>query len=409
MLFYSNTPSCSLNKIKALAGYNFLCYLLLAPLTFSAQNTFDKGIILDSIAVTNSENETFALYLPDSFDKNNLSSIIFVFDPAARGKVGVAPFIEVAETYGHVIVCSNNSKNGAYSKNFDSANRLFSHIFKSFSIKKDGMYLAGFSGGSRLVSAIAVLTDTFAGVIACGAGFSKDPTHTPSFQKFAYVGLCGNEDMNFSEMNNNKAFLQKLNFKNTLFTYNGGHSWPPKKQINRAFRWLSLQNTKENDILLEGLKTDWEETKTFEDSNQLLFAAENYERILKNFKNPIDVDSIQTEYDLLLSSKNYKTELKNLNTALAQEVRIGQKLYERIYSDLKAPGKGKIDWWKKEFNKLKKLKETGSVQTQKMISRVSFSIMAEAYSRTNPNLYPSNPKQIDFSKEIISIFNKTFN
>lgn len=408
MLFYSNTSQCSQIKIKALGGCILLCYLLLAPLTFSAQNTFDKGVILDSIAVTNSENETFALYLPDSFDKNALSSIIFVFDPAARGKVGVAPFIEAAETYGHIIVCSNNSKNGAYSKNFDSANRLFSHIFKNFSIAKDGMYLAGFSGGARLVSAIAVLTDTFAGVIACGAGFSKDPTHTPSFQKFAYVGLCGNEDMNFSEMNNNKAFLQKLNFNSTLFTYNGGHSWPPKKQINRAFRWLSLQNTKENNILLEGLKTGWEETKTFEDSNQLLFAAENYERILKDFKNPIG-DSIQTEYDLLLSSKNYKTELKNLNIALAQEVRIGQKLYERIYSDLTAPGEAKIDWWEKEFNKLKKLKENGSVQTQKMISRVSFSIMAEAYSRTNPNLYPSNTSQIDFCKKIISIFNKTFN
>lgn len=406
MLFYSNASQCSQIKIKALGGCILLCYLLLAPLTFSAQNTFDKGVILDSIAVTNSENETFALYLPDSFDKNALSSIIFVFDPAARGKVGVAPFVEVAETYGHIIVCSNNSKNGAYSKNFDSANRLFSHIFKNFSIAKDGMYLAGFSGGARLVSAIAVLTDTFAGVIACGAGFSKDPTHTPSFQKFAYVGLCGNEDMNFSEMNNNKAFLQKLNFNSTLFTYNGGHSWPPKKQINRAFRWLSIQKNKTD--AANDLSKSLNEIKRFKDKGDLLFAAENYERILKDFKNPIG-DSIQTEYDLLLRSKNYKTELKNLNIALAQEVRIGQKLYERIYSDLTAPGEAKIDWWEKEFNKLKKLKENGSVQTQKMISRVSFSIMAEAYSRTNPNLYPSNTSQIDFCKKIISIFNKTIN
>ena len=68
------------------------------------------------------------------------------------------------------------------------------------------MCLSGFSGGSRLACAIASLTDQFTGVIACGTGFPQIPEYIPSFQKYAYVGLCGNRDFNYSKMIKNKTF-----------------------------------------------------------------------------------------------------------------------------------------------------------------------------------------------------------
>ena len=171
--------------------------LFITSIIFS-QNHFKKGSIIDSIPVKNTKTETFALYLPSSFNHQELSSIVFVYDPSAKGKSGIKPFIKASEKYGFIIVCSNNSKNGSNDKNFSISNNLFSHVFSFFKIKESEMYLSGFSGGSRLASSIASITNQFTGVIACGAGFSSVPEYRPSSQKYYYVGICGNRDMNYS-------------------------------------------------------------------------------------------------------------------------------------------------------------------------------------------------------------------
>ena len=147
----------------------FLCFLGIVCQT-NGQNAFEAGKLTDSIPVSNTFNETFALYLPASFVASKASPILFIFEPAGRGRLGVETFIEVSETYGHILVCSNNSRNGPYERNLNIAANLFDHIFSSFNINEDQMYFAGFSGGSRLAWALAFAAGNITGVIACGAG-----------------------------------------------------------------------------------------------------------------------------------------------------------------------------------------------------------------------------------------------
>ncbi|WP_103070811.1 hypothetical protein [Aquimarina sediminis] len=210
----------------------------------NAQQVFEKGKVIDSISVFENSSETFALYLPTSFDASKPSSIVFIFEPAARGKVGITPFIEASEAYSHILICSNNNRNGPYAGNFDIANRLFEFVFSNFKVHENQVFLAGFSGGARLASTIAVMTNQIAGVIGCGAGFSENQSQMPSIQQFSYVGICGNRDMNYTEMLTVKKYLQQLNFNHTLITYDGNHSWPPSKEILKAFDWLAIQSHK---------------------------------------------------------------------------------------------------------------------------------------------------------------------
>ena len=379
-MFSSKFLTIHKNSLIYLCVFWFLC------INTYSQKTIEKGKVTDSIKVLNTLDETFAIYIPNSFDEKKKSPIIFIFEPAARGSIGLSSFIEASEQYGYILVCSNNSKNGSYEQNFSIANNLFNQIFKSFSIDQDKMYLAGFSGGSRLASTIAVLTNNFSGVIACGAGFASEASYIPSTQKFSYVGLCGNEDMNYKEMIGNNEYLQRLGFDNTLITYNGDHKWPPKEQVNRALRWL--QNKKNDSLLIsKNLSVDISESEGFESSGELLFAAENYTRILN-------------KYEKLILSKKFKDEYKSLQNALQQENKISNRLFDRLQKDFLFPEKANIDWWKKELNKLSKLKKSGSQQQQKMIARVRFNIFAAVYSRKNKNLYKSSSKQIDLSNNI---------
>ncbi len=369
----------------------------------SAQPTFETGKVIDSIPVSENTKETFALYLPSSFDATQPSSIVFIFEPAARGKIGIEPFVEASEAYNHILICSNTTRNGPYERNFNATDRLFNHVFSNFKIKENQIFLAGFSGGARLASAIAVLTDQIAGVIACGAAFSSTPGHRPSIQKFAFVGICGDRDMNYMEMVRAKGYLQKFNFNQTLFIYNGKHSWPPSEQIKRAFDWLEIQSHKKGSKakaeteIYKSYQKSYETALKSEADNTLLQAAENYERILLTYSSFYDLDSVAAKYKELQKSKLYKNSIKSLSKAFDKEAKLTTKFNTRFITDYSKPDKSDMDWWEQELGQLK---ESADPETNKMVERVRFKIFALAFSMNNPNLHQSSEKQKQFCNRI---------
>jgi len=376
----------------------FFCICFTLGFTIQAQKIFEKGMIHDSIPISGTNDESFALYLPENYQESELSSIVFIFEPAARAAIGIRPFIEASEKYGHVLVCSNNSRNGPYERNFAIANNLFNHIFTNYNIKQDEMYLTGFSGGSRLACAIASLTNQFAGVIACGAGFSNLQEHMPSTQDYAYVGLCGDRDMNFKEMLKNKDYLNLMKFNHTLITYDGDHSWPPPEQISRAFDWLRVQKLKttnpgESEEVLALYRSDYDRIESFKTNGEFLYASEQYERLLKSYNGLVSVDSLTKQNQELLTSKPYKKQSASLANVLKMERKLADKLTTQISSDFKNPKKTNFGWWEKELDKLNALKEKGDTEIQKMVYRLKFDLFARAYSRKNALLYNSNEEQ----------------
>ena len=352
------------------------------------QNSFEKGVVIDSISISNSTDESFALYLPLSYQANTPSSIVFIFEPAARSAVGIQPFIEASEKYGHILVCSNNSRNGPYERNFGIANRLFDHVFSHFNINQTEMYLSGFSGGSRLACAIASLTNKFSGVIACGAGFPNESQYRPSLQDYAYVGVVGDRDMNYREMHNNKGFMEIMNFNYTLITYEGDHSWPPSEEIIRAFDWLYLQklsktNSAETDSLLPIYTSEYQKIASLKVEGKLLRVSEQYERLINGFGSFFTVDSLTVQQKELLTSKGYKKQEVAFSNILKLEQKYANKYIPRIQSDLEKPLKVNFGWWEKEAKKLDALYAKDDNEIQKMVYRIKFDLFVRAYVKRN--------------------------
>jgi len=373
-----------------------------------AQTTFTTGIVYDSIPVSGTNDQTFALYLPENYKEGALNSIVFIFDPAARAAIGIQPFMNASEEYGHILVCSNNSRNGPYDQNFDITNNLFDHIYSNFSIKQDEMYLSGFSGGSRLASVIATMTNKFTGVIACGGGFSDFPTYIPTTQEYAYVGLCGDRDMNYREMLRNKDYLDSKNFNSTLITYDGDHSWPPSAQISRAFDWLYLQKLKktkslESEHILKLYQSDYNSIAQFITNEDLLFASEQYERILKSYKGLVSVDSLVEQHRILLNTKAYKKQATALATVLTLERKLADKFITQITTDFKSSNSINFGWWEREFKRLNRLNEKSDVEMQKMVYRLKFNLYLRMYSKKNALAHDNNEDKVAIIEAILKL------
>ncbi|RNC92305.1 MAG: hypothetical protein ED555_04210 [Allomuricauda sp.] len=359
----------------------------------------EKKVLLDSIPIPGQENEHYALYVPSTLDESVPFPALFVFDPAGRGVEGLKPFIASAEKYGIFLACSITSRNGSLNENFALAENLINHLLAQYSIDAEKLYLAGFSGSSRLVSAIACTTNSFAGVIGCGAGFTGSPQHVPSTQGFAYAGICGNQDMNYLEMFNNAAYLENINFSHSMFSFNGGHEWPPETVVLDAMDWLFIQPKKgANKVQLEAYtKALFKQASILEKNHEYLFAHEVYGRIA-SLPEKILQDSLDVRLENLNRNTVFKTSKIRFERALEEESKYRKKLFSRFNRDAKDPKRASLDWWEKELNKLTEMASKGDRNTKHMVARLRFSLYASAAEKTNPNLYKANAEQLAFFK-----------
>ena len=156
-------------------AYGLIFLILAGPVAFPQQTVPATGVVTDSVPVPGSSGESYAVYLPSSYDGQREYPVVFTFDPAARGKTAVTHFIPAAEKHQFILIGTNNTRNGPYDPNFKVAERLFAHCLENYRIIPQRIYTAGFSGGARLAATIAILSGAVEGVIGCGAGFAGFP------------------------------------------------------------------------------------------------------------------------------------------------------------------------------------------------------------------------------------------
>ena len=381
---------------------------------FGQVNNFETGEIIDSISVGTASNESYALYLPRAYNPNDLSSIVFIFDPAARGKIGIHPFIKAAEKYNYILICSNNSKNGPHDKNAEIATRLFSKIFSEFNINPKRIYTAGFSGGARFASRVAVLSDQIQGVIACGAGISSNQVLFHSGIKFSYAAIVGDEDMNLLEMYGIRDYITKFKVSNELFVYVMNHRWPSQEQILEAFDWLQLEAikkglVKKDDEEIKNIYIEsYKKARNLESKVQLISAEEEYQRIIKNFNFYYQLDSIREKQKDLRKNKTLIKEKKEMKAIFEREASLSQKFHDRFYSDL-AKTNPKLKWWASEIRKLQKEEKTAEHDQKKMLYRLLYKIFAIAIEEVNVGEVKKNSDQAVFCYDICKLVYPEYN
>ncbi len=378
-----------------------LCFI--SSLSF-AQIDGEIGKIQDSIWVDNNGTESFALYLPQSFQEDQLCSIVFIFDPAGRGMAGLKPFIQASETYGHILVCSNNAKNGPMDANFEIANRLFNFIFTNFSVDAKRINIAGFSGGSRFATAVAVLTGQMRAVIACGAGFPSDLRMVPKSPDFIYAAVVGERDMNLIEVSNNKPYLDALNFTNELFFFDGGHRWPNEDEMSEVFSWLYLQDLKDGILTTEIHRVQKlynESYKKYSEEKNPIGRSILLKRMEKNFKTYFNTDSLGIQLQEIEATSEFKDEITNRSKIFKVEEELIVKFSDRFLKDYDNPKNFSNKWWSKEISKLNEL-STKSTFYKDMVERLKYKLYELSYVRSKPEHVPVSPEQKEFCDFIIT-------
>ena len=273
--------------------------------------TIETGKPLDKIYCNNSSINSYALYLPRDYSRDKSWPVIFFFDPHASGKLPVKQYYALAEKYGYVICCSNNSKNGLDIATIKTmATEMMNDVFQKFSFDSNRVYAGGFSGGARVAATLA-MSNNIAGLICCGAGIQPDMTFVNS--KINYIGIAGKSDFSYIELNLADQQLdatQKTG--HDLLIFDGKHEWPPIETMKKAFLLLDF------------------------------YAMNNH--LLKEDKDVID--AITQQIKDMEDSLKFKQAMSQKKEQFVKEFNLQQKYMAAI------PEKD-LNWWKTEISKMK--------------------------------------------------------
>lgn len=340
-------------------------------------------VIEKMLCKTNSEFR-YSLYLPTTYDTSKKWPVIFFFDPHADGKLPLHMYKTLAEKYGFILIGSNNSKNGLSS---EASNKLVAtiipEVLNSYSINQARIYMAGFSGGARVASSIALSNKHVAGVIACGAGLSQQTL--TRINSLSFIGLVGEADFNYLEMQRLHEQLDKLEVRNQLITFDGKHEWPPENIMKQAFWWLliiSMENKhlEKNEDLLKELKTFFDSEIENKKGLSRLNCAKKAVNYLEKLS---DVSSYKKTVESLISSAAVLKEVEQNKSLEKEEQKTQQQFMEAlIIKDM--------TWWKNEFLNLQKKEKEGNTQNQAKrliayLSMVSYMYSSSAVKQGNIN------------------------
>ncbi|MBP7569706.1 MAG: hypothetical protein KBA95_06575 [Acidobacteria bacterium] len=221
----------------------WLPFLALAGLALGTPSgqALQPGQIVEKVVCTQAPAQSYALYLPSNYTPGRAWPVLYAFDAMARGLVPVERFRDAAERYGYIVAGSNNSRNGPIEVADAALRAMLADTSARFSVDVERLYFTGFSGGAR-VAVLAALGagDRAAGVIGCGGGFPLGLQPAAGIP-FAYLGVAGVDDFNYTEMHELDATLARLSIPHRLEVFDGGHSWPSPEFCVRAIEWMEIQ------------------------------------------------------------------------------------------------------------------------------------------------------------------------
>ena len=210
------------------------------------------GKVTDSVICRADPTQSYALYVPA---KAGLLPVIYFFDPHGSGALPLNKYRQLAETYGFILVGSNNSKNGNDWSTTEKIWQALAADTKSrLKIDASRIYTCGFSGGARAAGFVAIQHPGIRGVIAGGAGL-PDGAGADNFD-FSFTAIAGEGDMNLTELVGISGELDKTHTRHRLLLFAGKHEWAPEGTMDRAFAGLQLDAMAQGRLPKEQLFVD---------------------------------------------------------------------------------------------------------------------------------------------------------
>ena len=277
------------------------------------------GEMVEGIACHSDPTQTYTLYIPSTYTSDRRLPVLLVFDPRGRSLLAAEIFRDAAETYGWIIVSSDNTRSDTtWEPNLAAIQALWPEIHSRIPANFQRIYATGFSGGVAVATVLARSTGEVAGIIGCGGlnvGNQVDDSKLPFFL------TAGNTDFNFSQMHGLDEFLAEQGNPHRLVIFEGPHTWMPPALAREGVEWMELiamrQGTRDRDQeLIDRLySADLERARTVAEAGHALAAARRFREMESTYSGLHDSSEAKVAADQIEAGEKYRFQLKTAKRA----------------------------------------------------------------------------------------------
>jgi tetratricopeptide (TPR) repeat protein len=223
-----------------------LFVILLGPSTLAllaseaCSDELPRGAIIPRVECRHDPQYSYSIYLPTTYLPERKWPVVYCFSPGGDGVRPLRLLQPAAETYGYILIGSNDARNGPWEPVHAAQRALWHEVNARFAVDPRRSYATGFSGGSRAAVEMALSHERqFAGLILAGAAFSPQ-TPYPRRSHLAVYALVGDGDLNLAEHLKVEQQLQEKGYVQWLEVFEGGHRWPSAARFREAVALLEV-------------------------------------------------------------------------------------------------------------------------------------------------------------------------
>jgi len=202
------------------------------------------GRVTERIACESDPTQSYALYLPASYDPDKKWPVLIVMDPRGRALVAMDLFREPAERLGWAVASSYDTMSDhGWELNITAMKAMLPDVQRRVSLDTRRVYFAGFSGTARVAWSFGYTVRGVAGLIGIG-GALPFPMAELKDGPFVFFGATGMTDFNYEEMRALDKALDRTSIPHTTTSFPGGHEWCPPVVCAEAMDWMELMAMK---------------------------------------------------------------------------------------------------------------------------------------------------------------------
>jgi len=340
-----------------------LVFLLFALQMGAQEKSFKIGVVTDSLMVSDTLNDSYALYLPTKFDGKAALPVIFVFDGEGRGKSAARLFQPPAEQQGYIIVSSNDiRKEVSLEDNLTSAVRLVQEMSKTIPMDLKNVSFAGFAEGAKVATSLPLIFNNSHGVIYVGDqlfnfGMAED------VKPFTAVGIVGNQQVNLGLMEMSAIQLRAMGYPGILYVFEGGLEWPDPGLVTSAMGDLTLEAIKskkrsyDTALVSQLYEQDIARAEKLISTGDFLMAHNFLEGLTEKYKGILPTGGVKDRLKELLKSKDFREQRELFQEVQEKEERLWNDFLYYYDEDIATANFENLGWWNFQKLELQKLTE----------------------------------------------------
>jgi predicted esterase len=354
-------------QIAKTSFYKITCILFLglwaAPLEVQSQDLkLKKGVVMDQVLLHDSLPELVSLYIPTSFNSNELSPLLCIVG-TEEPLQSLRYFRSSAEKNGYVLVASKSNRDSVnLTRQVLQFNRLLQAVKAQFPINPNRIVAGGFGTGGQLAALLPGLIPEVSSAILLGA-VPSDNWIKAAKQSVGYIDFMGRGDFGYQDLQIVQSAFQRTG-KNFFAAYfSGGHQRPKDHILEFAFAALDLFEIRNKSVVADSLIIEnryqqylrlLSEIKQDED---LILVHHWIEQGIDLFEGLKNTGLLKQELKQLEKTPAYRTQKREENLIHYKEQMMRSDLLYSIEEDLETLNFDNLGWWNfkiQEFQKLKK-------------------------------------------------------